>query len=340
MAENEQSRPAIPAELKRQVLVEAGHRCAIHTCRHPADVDLHHIIPWKDCREHKFENLIALCPNCHRRADAGEIDRKSLVMYKTRLAAPFHVELGQTQVDTGNVYPDEKSSAPSYAWLDSHRRWRTIVERDSDLKRHFEAQLEYPEFRGANLGGNFDALNGFLRDRIVGILDRFREEVVYGPTFDDEHLMPVHFELTSSFAIALLRSNVVSIRFTIHSFAGGAHGSTRTEPVNVILDPFTPLRLESIFRDLPEGVAKLSAFCIGSILKSKTYPHDEAWVKSGAGPQSGNFSKFNLTDEGLLVTFDEYQIDCYAAGRSEVLVPYTVFGDNFDSRFWGELYRL
>ena len=27
------SRPKIPAELKRRVLCEAGHRCAIHTCR-------------------------------------------------------------------------------------------------------------------------------------------------------------------------------------------------------------------------------------------------------------------------------------------------------------------
>ena len=39
-------RNAIPAELKRRVLIEAGHRCAIHTCRH-IDVEIHHIIPWE-----------------------------------------------------------------------------------------------------------------------------------------------------------------------------------------------------------------------------------------------------------------------------------------------------
>jgi hypothetical protein len=36
-------------------------------------------------REHKFENLIALCPNCHTRYDSGEIDRKAMLMYKARL---------------------------------------------------------------------------------------------------------------------------------------------------------------------------------------------------------------------------------------------------------------
>ena len=335
MATNEESRPAIPAELKRQVLVEAGHRCAIHTCRHPA-VDIHHIIPWAQCREHNFENLIALCPNCHRRADAGEIDRKSLTMYKARLAAPFHVDEGEGRVDEDHVYPDENPGAPSYAWLDSHRRWRTVIERDSDPKRHFEAQLEYPDFQGKH----FDALNEFVREKMLGMLKKFREDVVYANADDEQDLMTLHFEMTSSFAIAILHSNLVSIRFIVHSFAGGAHGSTRTETVNALLDPFTPLRLSSVFPDLSKGVADLSNYCVDFLLKSPTYPHDEGWVKSGAGPKPSNFSKFNFTAEGLLVTFDEYQIDCYAAGRSEVVVPYSVFGDNFDSRIRSELFKI
>ena len=77
-------RDAIPAEIKRRVLVEAGHRCAIPTCRH-IEGDIHHIIPWAQCEAHDYENLIALCPNCHRRADRGEIDRKSLKIYKANL---------------------------------------------------------------------------------------------------------------------------------------------------------------------------------------------------------------------------------------------------------------
>lgn len=42
-------------------------------------------MPWKECREHTFENLIALCPNCHTRYDRGEIDRKSMRIYKANL---------------------------------------------------------------------------------------------------------------------------------------------------------------------------------------------------------------------------------------------------------------
>lgn len=76
-------RSAIPERLKREVLVEAGHRCGI--CREPS-YDIAHIEPWSKVKAHTFDNLIALCPNCHRRADRGEIDRQSLRMYKANLS--------------------------------------------------------------------------------------------------------------------------------------------------------------------------------------------------------------------------------------------------------------
>jgi hypothetical protein len=91
------SRPPIPAEVKRRVLVEAGHRCAIPTCRH-ITVEIHHIVPWETCQSHEYHNLIALCPNCHTRADQGEIDRKALRIYKASLRFT-HDKYSQFEVD-------------------------------------------------------------------------------------------------------------------------------------------------------------------------------------------------------------------------------------------------
>ena len=79
------SRDAIPAEVKRAVLVEAGHRCAIPTCR-ATTTEIAHIVPWAETHDDSFENLIALCPNCHTRFDQKkEIDRASIKMYKHNL---------------------------------------------------------------------------------------------------------------------------------------------------------------------------------------------------------------------------------------------------------------
>jgi len=94
----EEKRPPIPAEIERKVLVEAGHRCAIPTCRH-IHVEIHHIIPWATCQKHDYDNLIALCPNCHTRAHNGEIDKKSLRIYKANLRFA-HDKFSQLEIDT------------------------------------------------------------------------------------------------------------------------------------------------------------------------------------------------------------------------------------------------
>ena len=50
---------------------------------------------------------------------------------------------------------------------------------------------------------------------------------------------------------------------------------------------------------------------------------DPDHVTRGTQPSTTNFNAFNLTPRGVLVTFDEYQVGCYAEGPSEILVPYS-----------------
>ncbi len=80
-------RPSIPAELERALMVEAGHRCAIPTCRAVAPLVIEHIVDWSIVKEHKFENMIVLCANCHGLKGDGprKLDRKSLKQYKLNL---------------------------------------------------------------------------------------------------------------------------------------------------------------------------------------------------------------------------------------------------------------
>lgn len=80
------NRPALPMAISRQVKVEAGHRCAIPVCRaHP--IEIAHIEPRSDDGSNDvFDNLIALCPNCHTRYDKGEIDRPAMRQYKANLS--------------------------------------------------------------------------------------------------------------------------------------------------------------------------------------------------------------------------------------------------------------
>lgn len=73
-------RPAIPIEVKRDVLVGARHRCAV--CCEPLPLELAHIVPWHQTHDHSAENLIALCSNCHSRADQEPWGPNILRRYK------------------------------------------------------------------------------------------------------------------------------------------------------------------------------------------------------------------------------------------------------------------
>lgn len=84
-SENTTDSRYIPAEIRRQVLLESGHACAIPTCQFPA-TEFAHIEPFAVVKKHEVSNIIALCPNHHHLYDQkGTIDRKSIKAYKLKL---------------------------------------------------------------------------------------------------------------------------------------------------------------------------------------------------------------------------------------------------------------
>ena len=297
------NRSPIPAGLRRRVLLEAGHRCAIPTCKYPK-VDVHHIVPWTRCLEHRFENLIALCPNCHRRADRGEIDRKSLLLYKTRLMALFGPELLMSGEPEGKARIWISSSFDQYS---------TAVLSVSSGEQNYEVEVEYPQF---NADKEVE-LNRIVRE----LVERAMQDLIAAAE-DPARLSTLRYWVVGSFNIALRTPLAVSLRFSFSSYTGGAHGNNWTEVINYRADQGVVLGIQDFFAVPDLGIKMLSEYSISSLLGSTEFRRDEAHVKRGAAPDPDNFVNFNLSTEGVSIVFDEYQVGCYAAGKSEVLVPY------------------
>jgi HNH endonuclease len=80
-------RKAIPVDVKREVLIEAGYRCAVPRCRNILAIDLHHLVPVAKGGGNTVGNLLALCPYCHGLHHRGEIPAEAIRVWKGMLVS-------------------------------------------------------------------------------------------------------------------------------------------------------------------------------------------------------------------------------------------------------------
>lgn len=86
-ARKSRKRLKISAETKEEVLIQAGYRCAVPTCRTILALEIHHILPVADGGQDDPSNLIALCPTCHSLHHRGTISTSAIRVYKAMLVA-------------------------------------------------------------------------------------------------------------------------------------------------------------------------------------------------------------------------------------------------------------
>lgn len=89
----EEDRPYIPADVRRQVMTEAGHCCSVQHCSEHI-VEIHHID--KNRENNGPGNLIVLCDKHHKLAHKDVISRMDLRKYKELLSQPPNTHASAT----------------------------------------------------------------------------------------------------------------------------------------------------------------------------------------------------------------------------------------------------
>jgi hypothetical protein len=115
--------------------------------------------------------------------------------------------------------------------------------------------------------------------------------------------------------------DVLSLQFEIEGYVtGAAHPFHVSHSVNFDLQAGRDLALADLFRPGADYLQAISDYCI-SQLQSRSIGFSD--FSAGAAPTADNYRNWNITDSGLLITFDEYQVAAYAAGPQIVAVPYS-----------------
>ncbi|RMR14003.1 Endo-1,4-beta-xylanase [Pseudomonas syringae pv. primulae] len=301
------ARLAIPAETRRAVLVESGHRCAIPRCNQ-TELDVHHIVPWEECKAHEYSNLIALCPTCHRRAHKDEIDRKSLRLYKENLAKEFgQHDNGMFQADVVEVrrrLAEENQGVPGFSFQFDFPDFPSTVERI--VSRNIEAW-------------GYELLAGLQETQAQNDLD---------PDVVNYSLSHLKNQLTGHYHVVRRDERVISILYAIDLYhSGAAHGGRSSTATNYLIRPFRPITLDYLLGNI-EHLPALADYIRERL--SETGEYDEDWLAAGTQPMVENFSLFNIERYGLTFTFPEYSIACFAAGEQKLWVGFDSLAPFFD----------
>jgi hypothetical protein len=114
--------------------------------------------------------------------------------------------------------------------------------------------------------------------------------------------------------------NLISLRFQIMIYIeGAAHPVTHTRTVTYDLEAGADVRLTQLFLPGSDYLERVANYCITQ-LSTRNIGFES--FSNGAQPFPENYGNWNITHDGLLITFDEYQVAAYAAGPQEVVVPY------------------
>lgn len=278
-------------------MVEAGYKCAIPRCGH-SDLDIHHIVPWEKCRTHAYKNLIALCPNCHRKAHNGTIDSISLRIYKDALVNSFR-------------FPDALSfDAPV---IEIKRKIQTAEPSDSGCSFKFE----FPEFLDSDLrliSKNIEAWGKELLQEFTEGQDHHHR----GRSSNYE--VPLRW-LTGTYEVIRRDPKVISLIYKIQGmYFNAAHRWTQKKPQNFFVNPFSPITLSDILES--EESAQLLSRELRAKLVSENDDLDEQDIVAGTQPNGEGFSCFTIDDYGVQFMFGDYQLGGYAAGERSAFLSF------------------
>jgi hypothetical protein len=122
--------------------------------------------------------------------------------------------------------------------------------------------------------------------------------------------------------------DLVSLQFGITGYsAGAAHPYHYTRTFNYQLSTGQELTLDQLFLPGADYLNVLADYCKAELQQRLG---SDVFFVEGADPKPENYPNWNLSWEGVIITFDEYQVAPYAAGPQMIPIPYAVLKEIID----------
>lgn len=239
----------------------------------------------------------------------------------TPIATPTAIPTAINLPPTETPLPPRVSPTPTGLQLET----ATLEQSNADPK--YLVKIEYPQW-------NEDSPNARTFNRQVQALltvwvNSLKENSAQVEDWRKQNMPDAFSSLDAKYTILTQEHGLLSILFQIYNYgAGAAHPNLFHQVLNFDTNTAHVLGLQDLFSDGPAALQAIATYCKDQL---KTREGIDPAL-TGADPNETNYNNWNIQPDGILITFDPYQVAAYAVGPQTVLVPYFVVSSLVDSK--------
>jgi hypothetical protein len=155
-----------------------------------------------------------------------------------------------------------------------------------------------------------------IHNFVQGLIADFKKNMasLAPPPISATSYLDVRFQVVSP------PGNILSLKYQTEGYISGmAHPYHLISSFNYDLEQGKGLVLGDLFLPNTDYLGAISKYCVAQL---GTRDIDFKDFTQGADPTADNYKDWNITPDGLMITFNEYQVAPYSAGPQTVTVSY------------------
>ena len=187
----------------------------------------------------------------------------------------------------------------------NNTRVKFVNEKDNEL----EISIKYPSFKYRK-----------LNKRIKYIINKYSREIKNTSFDDNYHIYTLYIDYKE-----YKYKDYISLVFYSELFLGGAHPNHYIDTVIYNTKNNFFININDLINIDKNILIKLSNISREKLLRNKVLRNSDVkeMLMDGTSPKTDNFKKIALTDEGIIIFFERYQIAPYYFGDYNILIPYS-----------------
>lgn len=245
-------------------------------------------------------------------------------------AADAGVSLPGVTPSPVNTQDENKPTAPAAegkAYLSGDIKIVAVELKEKNARLGYELEVSYPQIDGPRTPRE-RKFNLYVRNLIERDVKDFKAFCRKNRNYPDGSGRRGDYHMGARYDVLYATPELLSIDLTMESFTGYVNSDWFPVPLNYDLKAGRPLKhLADLFEPKSKFLESIAAYCVDELMRrglncGSGGVGDEQWLRRGAEPKAENYSAWNLTRDGVQITFGEYQVGPGCLGLVDVVVPY------------------